>query len=133
MKKTMKLSKPLLVNDKELSELEYDAEEITAEQFTDACARSASLDKNNGFTFKLRENDYALHLHLGFKAILAVNPSIDITDLERLKGNDLLEVADVGMLFTLRRSGAPSEGKASEVPSETTAEPSTPPSEKSGE
>ena len=94
--------------------MSYDALQITAAQFSEACARSAAIDKNKTFSFKMRENDYALHLYLGMMAIVAVNPEIDIADLERIKGFDVLAIADIGMLFTLRRSVAPSEESNSE-------------------
>lgn len=129
-KKTLKLDEPILIDGKEVSELTYDPMEITAVQFSEACARSSAINKNKSFSFKMRENDYALHLYLGMFAVIAVNPSIDITDLERIKGFDVLKLADIGMLFTYRRSEAPSVQKPSEEPSESTAEPSTPASEK---
>lgn len=106
---TLKLTTPIKVNGKELSELHYDASKITAQQFSEACARSSAIDKNKSFSFKMRENDYSLHMYLGMMAIIAVNHEIDITDLETLSGFDVLAVADIGMLFTLRRSAATSE------------------------
>lgn len=109
MLNTLKLQNPLTIDGKAITELTYDACEITAVQFSEACARSAALDKTKTFSFKMRENDYALHLYLGMMAVIAVNPNIDITDLERLKGEDTLSLADIGMLFTLRRLGATSE------------------------
>ena len=129
-KKTLKLDEPILIDGKEVSELTYDPMEITAAQFSEACARSSAINKNKSFSFKMRENDYALHLYLGMFAVIAVTPRIDITDLERIKGFDVLKLADIGMLFTYRRSEAPSVQKPSEEPSESTAEPSTPASEK---
>ena len=114
MKNKIKLQEPITINGKQVTELEYDALQITAHQFSEACARSAAIDKNKTFSFKLRENDYSLHLYLGMMAIVAVNPDIDIADLERIKGFDVLAIADVGMLFTLRRSVATSEESNSE-------------------
>lgn len=109
MSNKIKLQEAITINGKQVKELTYDAMEITAGQFSEACARSAAIDKNKSFSFKMRENDYALHLYLGMMAIIAVNPDIDITDLERIKGFDVLAIADIGMLFTLRRSVATSE------------------------
>lgn len=130
MKKTLKLLHPILVNGEEISEFEYDTEEISAEQFSIACSKSAAISKSNAsVTVKFRENDNALHLYLGFMAIIAVNPGIDIADLERVKGTDLLNIADIGQVFTLRIAGVDSEQSSSEEQSENTAEPSTPASE----
>ena len=108
------LQEPITINGKQVKELSYDALQITAAQFSEACARSSAIDKNKTFSFKMRENDYALHLYLGMMAIVAVNPEIDIADLERVQGFDVLAIADIGMLFTLRRSVAPSEESNSE-------------------
>lgn len=130
-KKTLKLDEPVLIDGKEVSELTYDPMEITAAQFSEACVRSSAINKSKSFSFKMRENDYALHLYLGMFAVIAVNPSIDISDLERIKGFDVLKLTDIGMLFTYRRSGATSEENNSEKPSGNTAEPSTQVSEKS--
>lgn len=109
MSNKITLLEPITINGKQVKELAYDALQITAQQFSEACARSSAIDKNKSFSFKMRENDYSLHLYLGMFAIIAVNPDIDITDLERIKGFDVLAIADIGMLFTLRRSVAPSE------------------------
>ena len=110
----IKLQEPIEINGKKVEELTYDALQITAAQFSEACARSAAIDKNKSFSFKMRENDYALHLYLGMMAIIAVNPEIDIADLERIKGFDVLDIANIGMFFTLRRSVATSEESNSE-------------------
>lgn len=124
---TLKLIHPLLVNGQELTELTYNAQEITAMQFTEAASRSAALSKKNtSVTLKFRENDYSLHLYLGFMAIIAVNPQIDISDLERIKGTDILNISDIGQTFTLRIAGARSEENNSAEQSENTAEFSTP-------
>ena len=114
MRNKITLQEPITINGKQITELTYDALEVTALQFSEACARSSAIDKNKSFSFKMRENDYALHLYLGMMAIIAVNPDIDIADLERIKGFDVLAIADVGMLFTFRRSAAPSEESNSE-------------------
>ena len=127
MRKTLKLVHPLLVNGQELTEIDYDAEEIDAVQYSIACQRSAAISKSNqSVTIKFRENDNALHMYLGFMAIIAVNPQIDIADLERIKGTDVLNIADIGQVFILRISAAGSQQSSSGEQSETTAEPSTP-------
>lgn len=127
MKQTLTLTKPILINGKQINELSYDPEEITALQFTEACAKAtAKIQNSNGIqTIKFRENDYSLHLYLGFYSVIAINPEIDITDLERIKGFDIPKFADIGMLFTLGTSGATSEESSSDVQSENTADTST--------
>lgn len=125
MKDTLTLENPIKINGHEINELTYDATEITADMFSEACARSAALDKTKAVTFKLKENDYSLHLYLGFMAIIAVNPSVDITDLERIKGVDVLHVSNIGMLFILGRLGGRSDENSLSEPSESTVDIST--------
>lgn len=132
-KKSFELDEPISVNGKQITELFYDPMEITAAMFSEACARSAALDKSKAVTFKMRQSDYALHLYLGMMAVTAVMPEVDITDLERIKGYDVLELTDIGMLFIYRKWGAPSEENSSEKPSEATPNTSTAASEKSEE
>lgn len=124
-KNTLVLVNPILINGKEVKELTYDPQEITAELFNIACAKSAALDKTKSFTFKFKENDYSLHLYLGMMAIIAVNPGIDVTDLERIKGFDVLNLTNIGSFFTLRREAAVSEENSSDEQSENTANTST--------
>lgn len=129
-KNTLVLENPILINNKEVSELTYDPQEITAEQFSIAAAKSSAMDKTKSFTFKFKENDHALHLYLGMMAIIAVNPDIDVSDLERIKGFDVLSLTNIGHFFTLRRQAAVSEESNSEEHSENTANTSTQVSEK---
>ena len=129
-KNTLVLESPILINGKMVSELTYDPQEITAAQFSTACAKSAALDKSKAITLKVKENDYALHLYLGMMAIIAVNPEIDVTDLERVKGFDVLSLTNIGTFFTLRKQAVPSEDTSSDEPSENTANTSTQTSEK---
>lgn len=130
-KKSFMLDEPILVNGKQVAELFYDPMEITAAMFSEACARSAALDKNKAVTFKMRQSDYSLHLYLGMMAVTAVMPEVDISDLERIKGYDVLELTDIGMLFIYRKWGEPSEESSSEKPFEATPDTSTAASAKS--
>lgn len=121
-KETLALKTPITINGKQVDELAYNTAEITAAQFSEACAKSSDIKTKTMTTVKLRENDYSLHLYLGMMAIIAVNPDIDISDLERIKGFDVLSVADIGMLFTLRTSAGTSEESNSDEPSASTAD-----------
>lgn len=132
-KHTLVLDNPILINGKEVKELTYDPQEITAEQFSIACAKAAAMDKSKSMSFKVKENDYGLHLYLGMMAVIAVNPDIDVADLERIKGFDVLDLTNIGTFFTLRKSVAPSEAINSAAQSENTEKPTTAASEKSGE
>lgn len=119
-KHTLVLDNPIMINGELVGELTYDPQEITAEQFSIACAKSSALDKTQSLSFKIKENDNALQLYLGMMAVIAVNPKIDIKDLERIKGFDVLDLTNIGMLFMLRKSAAPSEASSSVEQSENT-------------
>ena len=56
------------------------------------------------------EFDFGLHLYLGYAAIIAVNPSYDFSDMERIKGRDVVEVMQIGRNFMLASDKA-STGK----------------------
>jgi hypothetical protein len=113
-KNTLILDNPILINGKEVKELTYDPMEITAEMFSIACAKSAAMDKSKTFTFKMKENDFALHLYLGMMAVIAVNPNIDLSDLERIKGFDVLDLTNIGSFFIMRRLAVPSQESESD-------------------
>lgn len=132
-KNILVLDNPIKINNEMVSELSYDPNEITAEMFSIACAKSAAVDKNRAVTIKVKENDFSLHLYLGMMAVIAVNPDIDISDLERIKGFDILDLTNIGTFFILRKSAEPSAASNSEKQSESTADTSTAASETSAE
>ena len=126
MKGTIKLSNPLTINGKLHNELTYDTNEITAQAFAEADARKlAASGSKSGNAAGAAELDYGLHLYLGFAAVIAVNPTIDLADLERVKGPDVMTVMRVGRDFITERSGETSSPDSSDAQSETTPEPST--------
>lgn len=118
----LKLENPIVINGEEVKELSYDPQKITAEQFSIACAKSAALNKTQTLTFKMKENDYSLHLYLGMMAIIAENPKVDVTDLERIHGFDVLSLTNIGTFFTLRKRVEISTENPSEEESGITAD-----------
>lgn len=129
-KNTLVLDNPILINGKEVKELTYDAKEITVDLFTKACAMAAEASQTKGFAMKVKETDFNTHLYLGMAAVIAVNPEIDFSDLERVKGFDILDLSDIGTFFIVRKSAEPSEESSSEEQSETIPATSTQASEK---
>lgn len=119
------LQTPIFINGVEVKELTYDASEITSLQYSEACAASGDMSKTKAFAFKIRENDYALHMYLGFMAIIAVNPHIDIKDLERIKGLDILQISNIGFSFITGRLEAPLKEISLDEQSENTVDTST--------
>lgn len=127
----LKLSTPLKVNGKQFKTLTYDTDAITVALFAEAEARKlkATTAKAGGLA-GAAEMDYSMHLYLGMMAVVAVNPEIDISDLERISGTDVMALMRIGRNFTTSRSEEISEENSSDEPSATTPELSTPQSEK---
>lgn len=131
MKDTLVLQNPILINGKTVKSVTYDPDEITAVQFAEADARKMRASGSKGGNLSgAAELDYSLHLYLGFAAIVAVNPEYDISDLERIKGADVMGVMKIGRNFIIK-SGKQSPDDDSDEQSETMPEPSTPQSQSS--
>lgn len=123
MKKTLTLKNAIMVNNSEIKELEYDADEITAIMFTEAESRRKSAAGKSSNTAQVAEMDTGLHLYMGFAAILAVNPALDFSDVERMHGVDLVDVMRIGRNFLLKLAESP-DGSSAE-PSAVTPAPTT--------
>ena len=128
--KKLTLLKPILVNGKSVSEFNYDSTEITSDLFLDACAKSAKPGRDPNLSISM-EIDKALHLQLGKAAILAVNPDVDWSDLDRITGFDIISLSNIGRFFTYRKSEEPLEESGSENISEISADDTTPMSQTS--
>ena len=125
------LKNAIEINGKKVKTLTYDTDAITAQQFAEADARNMRASGSKGGNLSgAVELDYSFHLYLGFAAIVAVNTEIDISDLERIKGYDVMEVMKVGRNFIMK-PGEDSPADDSVEQSETTPEPSTPQSQNS--
>lgn len=127
----LKLKHPIEINGKKVEELTYDPQQITVEMFAQAEARKMAAAKRNISMTMACEMDYSFHIYLGFMAVIAVNPEIDVTDLERASGSDLIAFSRIGRLFTFGTAAEASEDETSDEQSETTPEHSTPQSETS--
>ena len=121
--KTIALAHPITVNGKKRSTIDLDFEALTVDAFTSADSRSHGGEGN---VLTLMEANGTLHLNLAFEAAIAADQTLDITDLERLKGADIMKFAAAGRFFTLQ-SATDSTGETSEAPSESTDESTTTP------
>ena len=129
MKKTIDLKQPLMVNNKKLTQLTYDFDELTCDDFSTAAsyaeAKNFKANQAGRPSILMMEQNENLHLYIAFMAIIAANREIDILDLERIKGYDILQVTSVGRLFTLGRLEEAFDQSNSEEQSENTPDDTT--------
>ena len=121
----IQLRQPLMINGKEVKELTYDTAQITVGQFCEAETYSLAAGGNKP-KITTHEFDHGLHIYLGMMAVIAVNPAIDVTDLERVKGFDTVQLANIGRNFTLTGAGGDYEQNGSDDTSEIMPEPLVP-------
>ena len=123
--KTLKLRNPIMVNGEKVAEMTYDSNEIDGILFATAeSKRKAAAGMKNTTITPAAEFDFGLHLYLGFAAIVAVNPSYDFSDVERIKGRDIVEVMAIGRNFMLASGQEQLESDSGE-PTETMPESTT--------
>lgn len=120
----LKLENSILVDNKSVTEVSYDTNEITAALFAEAdMKRRMAAGTKNVSIIPAAEFDFALHMYLGFAAIIAINPRYTFEDMARIHGGDIIEVMNIGRNFILKSEA--SQQSNSDEQSETTAEPST--------
>ena len=123
--KTLKLKNPIMINGEKIAEVTYDSNEIDGILFATAeSKRKAAAGMKNTTITPAAEFDFGLHLYLGFAAIVAVNPAYDFSDVERIKGHDVVEVMAIGRNFMLASDQEQQENDSDE-PIETTPESTT--------
>lgn len=125
-KNIITLKNPIMINGEKVKELTYDINEIDGVLFATAeTKKKAAAGMKNMTIAPAAEFDFGLHLYLGYAAIIAVNPAYDFSDLERIKGADVVEVMKLGRNFMLASDQASQESDSGE-PTETTPESTTP-------
>lgn len=122
----LSLKNPVMIDGNEVKEMTYDSNEIDGILFATAEAKKkAAAGMKNTSISPAAEFDFGLHLYLGFAAIVAANPSYDFSDVERIKGHDIVEVMAIGRNFILTSEQEQQENDSGE-PTETTPESTTP-------
>lgn len=137
MRNKIELINPITINGKKRKEFEYDFNAITCDQFclasSYASAKATELNQKGILNAAVMEQDSNLHMYLGMMAIIAADLSVDITDLERITGYDLVKLAQLGRNFIAGRSEETSSPSSSDEQSEATPESTIPESKKSSE
>ena len=109
MNGTLTLKNPVMINGDKITEMKYDTNEIDGVLFATAEAkRKAAAGMKNLSVSAAAEFDFGLHPYLGYAAIVAVNPTYDFSDLERMKGADVVEVMALGQMCIRDRFVQPS-------------------------
>lgn len=126
MKETFELNNSIKINGQDVKKLEYDFDEITCELFTMASnyadAKTLRANQQGRPSAAIMEQNVSLHMYIGMAAVVAVNLGIDVTDLERIKGFDLIRLSQLGRNFIAGRSAELSDQSNSEERSEVTPE-----------
>ena len=123
MEGTIKLSKSILVDGKNVTELNYNLDEITPALFAEAEAmknKESGASRFQGGAAGTMELDYSFHLYLGAAAVIAANPEWTFDDVLRVKGQDIYKLMGIGRSFMMPSED--SQEDTSEEPSETIPE-----------
>ena len=123
MKKELVLRNPIMLNGKKTSKLTYDTSAITITLFSEAEKLSIGDNATSSHNSFAPQTDYTFQFYIGCAAIVAANPSVDFQDLALLRGYDIMEVSNIGKVFTWGLTDA--EAKTLESSIETTPEPSS--------
>lgn len=127
MRKTIELRRPLKINNVDRKTLDYDFEELTCDAYTKAFgyaeSMSTQLASSGHAGAAVMEYNGTLHMYLAAQAIIAVNPEIDIADIERIKGYDLVTLTTLGRNFIFGKSEENSDQSNLEEESEDIPEP----------
>jgi hypothetical protein len=94
---TIKLSSPLLIDDETVTEVTYDVNAVTNEEYLAASSR-----RKGDFTQPtMPVNDMALLFAWGVQAILSANRDKNWTadDFARVKGHDNWQICQIGYSF----------------------------------
>ncbi|MDE5697626.1 MAG: early nodulin 20 (N-20) [Lachnospiraceae bacterium] len=130
MRQKLELRQPVVINGKNYKELEYDFDELTCEDYTMAATYADSkafrASQNGKPNAAIMEQNISFHMYIGMAAVVAANRElIDIADMERIKGYDLIKITQIGRNFIAGRSAEPSAQNSLERQSEVTPESTT--------
>lgn len=98
---TIKLAHPLAVNGATLAELQCDFDKLTTQDFMAASAEVSGLAARSGGVLLGTEFDAGLHVALACRAIARTMPGVDVLDVKRVTGADVLKLQRAGRAFCL--------------------------------
>lgn len=118
---------PITINNKEVTELSWSADDITVDLFMRAGQKATQ--SANATTIDFMENNINYHFWIGCAMFIAMNSEVDFEDLNQIRGSDLIAVTALGRFFI--SLSVASIVNNSEEPSETTPTNTQPASQKS--
>lgn len=98
-KEILKLSSPIKVNGETIKKFEYDVQRLTVNDILTANKNKLRALGNVDTSQKVAELDADLHFYVGMQAIIKLNPSVDVSDLNNLSGCDAYKLMQIGRSF----------------------------------
>ena len=123
-KEVLKLSSPIKVNGETIKKFEYDVQRLTVNDILTANKNKLRALGNVDTSQKVAELDADLHFYVGMQAIIKLNPSVDVSDLNNLSGCDAYKLMQIGRSF-FRADSLEEESNISEEQSAPTQEDTT--------
>ncbi len=123
-KEVLKLSSPIKVNGETIKKFEYDVQRLTVNDILTANKNKLRALGNVDTSQKVAELDADLHFYVGMQAIIKLNPSVDVSDLNNLSGCDAYKLMQIGRSF-FRADSLEEESNTSEEQSAPTQEDTT--------
>ena len=123
-KEVLKLSSPIKVNGETIKKFEYDVQRLTVNDILTANKNKLRALGNVDTSQKVAELDADLHFYVGMQAIIKLNPSVDVMDLNNLSGCDAYKLMQIGRSF-FRADSLEEESNISEEQSAPTQEDTT--------
>lgn len=98
-KEVLNLSSPIKVNGEIIKKFEYDVQRLTVNDILTANKNKLRALGNVDTSQKVAELDADLHFYVGMQAIIKLNPSVDVSDLNNLSGCDAYKLMQIGRSF----------------------------------
>ena len=114
-KEILKLNSPIKVNGETIKQFEYDVQRLTASDILTANKNKLRALGNVDTSQKVAELDTDLHFYVGMQAIIKLNPSVDVSDLNNLSGGDAYKLMQIGRSFFRPDSSAEESTSSKEL------------------
>lgn len=125
-KEVLKLSSPIKVNGNLINELTYDLNALGPGDILMADRNKTKFLGGADTNQKVVEFDTSMHICVGMQAIIKLNPSVDVSDLNNLSGFDTVQLMQIGRRYFTKgfsvEKSAISEEPSATIQEDTTAQ-----------